>query len=133
MRRQLKKYMKFRILLPLFIVLFSTNLKAQSKSYSFCEIQSRNSLQQWEKIENVGNRIASFSPTEINLNIDKDYRLSILSKTTLPDNGVIYLCKDEKANPVTVMLFDNIKMYLYNKSKRFLINFNPANIVASAN
>jgi len=124
--------MRFKILLPLFIVLFSMTVTAQSKSYSFCEIQSRNNLQQWGKSESVGDRVAHFSPTEINLNIDKDYRLSILSKTTLPDNGVIYLCKDEKANPVTVMLFDNLKMYLYNKSKRFLINFNPANIMASA-
>lgn len=33
------------------------------------------------------------------------------------------MCKDEKSNPMTVMLFDNIKMYLYAKTKRFLINF----------
>jgi len=125
-------YMRFKILLPLFTVLFTTAVFAQDKTYTFSEIQSRNSLMQWEKGEIIGSRTVHFSPSEISLNIDKDYRLSIISKTSLPDNGVIYLCQDDKANPVTVMLFDNIKMYLYNKTKRFLINFNSASIMASA-
>lgn len=125
--------MKFRLPFSFFILLFTTALFAQDKIYTFNEIQSRNSLQQWEKGEIIGDRTVHFSPSEINVNIDKDYRLSIISKTSLPDNGVIYLCKDEKSNPVTVMLFDNLKMYLYNKTKRYLINFNPASIVASAN
>ena len=124
--------MKFRLPLFLFILFFSATLFAQDKIYTFNEIQSRNSLQQWEKGEAIGNRTVHFSPSEISVNIDKDYHLSIISKTSLPDNGVIYLCKDDKSNPVTVMLFDNIKMYLYNKTKRFLINFNPASIMASA-
>lgn len=124
--------MRFKILFPFFVVFFTLTLSAQSKTYTFNEIQSRNSVQQWEKGENIGNRTVRFSPTEITLNIDTDYQLCILSKTTLPDNGVIYLCNDQKSNPVTVMLFDNLKMYLYNKSKRFLINFNPASIMASA-
>jgi hypothetical protein len=45
-------------------------------------------------------------------------------QTHLPDKGIIYLCKDEKQNDITVMLIDDEKMYLYNDSKRFLINFN---------
>jgi len=124
--------MKFRLPFSLFILLFTTALFAQDKVYTFNEIQSRNSLQQWEKGAIIGDRTVHFSPSEISVNIDKDYRLSIISKTSLPDNGVIYLCKDEKSNPVTVMLFDNLKMYLYNKTKRYLINFNPASIMASA-
>jgi len=125
--------MKLKPLLFLFILLCSTVLLAQDRIYTFNEIQSRNNLQQWEKAEITGGRTVHFSPSEISLNIDKDYRLSIISKTSLPDNGVIYLCKDEKSNPITVMLFDNLKMYLYNQTKRFLINFNPASIMASAN
>jgi len=124
--------MRFKILLPLITVLCTIAVFAQNKSYTFSEIQSRNSIMQWEKGEAINNRSVHFSPTEISLNIDKDYHLSIISKTALPDNGVIYLCKDDKSNPVTVMLFDNIKMYLYNKTKRFMINFNPAAIMASA-
>jgi len=124
--------MRFKILFPLLAVLFTFTVSAQNKIYTFNEIQSRNSFQQWEKGENIGSRTVSFSPTEISLNIDTDYQLSIISKTELPNNGVIYLCKDQKSNPVTVMLFDNLKMYLYNKTKRFLINFNPASIMASA-
>ena len=124
--------MRFKILFPLLAVFFTLATAAQNKIYTFNEIQSRNSLQQWEKGENIGSRTVRFSPTEISLNIDTDYQLSILSKTTLPDNGVIYLCKDQKSNAVTVMLFDNLKMYLYNKTKRFLINFNPAAVMASA-
>lgn len=125
--------MKFKLPLSLFILLFTTAIFAQDKIYTFSEFQSRNSLQQWEKGAIFGDRIVHFSPSEISLSIDKNYRLHIISKTSLPDNGVIYLCQDEKLNSVTVMLFDNVKMYLYNQTKRFLINFNPASIVASAN
>jgi hypothetical protein len=35
--------------------------------------------------------------------------LTILSKTNLPDKGIIYLCKDEKSNPITILLIDDIK------------------------
>ena len=96
---------------------------AQKKTFAFSEVQSRNDRQEWNNSQSVGARFASFSPTEINLNIDRDYRLQILSKTDLPNKGVIYLCKDDKANSVTVMLIDNIKMYVYSKTQRFLINF----------
>ena len=104
-------------------MLFSLHLAAQKKTFAFSEIQSRNDRQEWNNSQNVGRRFASFSPTEINLNIDRDYRLQIVSKTDLPDNGVIYLCKDDLLNSVTVMLIDNIKMYVYSKTHRYLINF----------
>ena len=110
-------------LLPTFFILLSLTVAAQKKTFAFSEIQSRNDRQEWNSRQSVGARFASFSPTEINLNIDRDYRLQILSKTDLPNKGVIYLCKDDKANSVTVMLIDNIKMYVYSKTSRFLINF----------
>lgn len=115
--------MRLKMLLTTILILFSLNLAAQQKSFAFSEVQSRNEQQQWNNIQNVGNRVASFTPTEINLNVDRDYCLQIVSKTDLPDKGVIYLCKDDKSNAVTVMLIDNIKMYLYSKTQRFLINF----------
>ena len=107
----------------LFIVLISFCAHAQRRVYSYNQIQSRNDIQEWGKFQTITTQNAEFTASEINLNIDKNYHLTIVSKTDLPDNGIIYLCKDEKSNPITVMLFDNIKMYLYAKTKRFLINF----------
>jgi hypothetical protein len=96
---------------------------AQHKVFSYNQIQTRNDFQEWGNIENICNQTVEFSADNIHLKIDKNYQLTILSKTNLPDKGIIYLCKDEKSNPITVMLIDDIKMYLYSKSKRFLINF----------
>lgn len=96
---------------------------AQHKVFSYNQIQTRNDFQEWGKIENISNQTVEFSADNIKLKIDKNYQLTIVSKTNLPDKGIIYLCKDEKLNPITVMLIDDIKMYLYAKSKRFLINF----------
>lgn len=96
---------------------------AQHKVFSYNQIQTRNDFQEWGKIENISNQTVEFSADNIKLKIDKNYQLTIVSKTNLPDKGIIYLCKDEKSNPITVMLIDDIKMYLYAKSKRFLINF----------
>ena len=115
--------MNLKTLLPTVLILLTLTVAAQKKTFVFSEVQSRNDHQQWNNSQRVGARLASFSPTEINLNIDRDYRLQILSKTDLPNKGVIYLCKDDKANSVTVMLIDNIKMYVYSKTQRFLINF----------
>jgi len=97
---------------------------AQHKAFSFNQIQTRNSLQEWGNFQYISEQIAEFSESNINVSVDKKYNLVIISKTNLPNNGIIYLCKDEKDNPITVMLIDNIKMYLYDKTKRFLINFN---------
>lgn len=100
--------------------------QAQRKVFSFDEVQSRNELQEWGKIENFKDQIVEFTSENIRLKLDKSYILTIVSKTNLPDKGIIYLCTDEKSNPITVMLIDDIKMYLYAKTKRFLINFKPA-------
>ena len=110
-------------LLPIFLVLFSLNSLAQNRTFAFSEIQSRNEKQEWGLSQRVGAQLARFTPTKIDVKADKDYHLNILKKTDLPNNGAIYLCKDEKANSVTIMLIDNVKMYIYSESKRFLINF----------
>lgn len=96
---------------------------AQKKTFAFSQIQIRNDKQQWGESKFVGSQLAEFSNARIDVKADKNYHLNIISKTDLPDNGVIFLCKDEWANPVTVMLIDNVKMYLYSQNKRFLINF----------
>ena len=115
--------MIFRRQFFLLIVLVSFCAHAQHKVFSYNQIQSRNDIQEWGKSETISTQNAEFTANEINLKIDKNYHLTIVSKTDLPDKGIIYLCKDEKSDPITVMLFDNIKMYLFAKTKRFLINF----------
>jgi hypothetical protein len=121
--------MSGRNLLYLFIVLVPLKIIGQRKILSYNQVQSRNELQEWGKIEKISNQTAEFTADKIKLKIDKDYKLTILSKTNLPDKGIIYLCKDEKSNPITVMLIDDIKMYLYAKSKRFLINFKQSSSI----
>lgn len=107
------------------VLLYSFGASAQYKVFTYNQVQTRNDVQQWGKSQSISTQKAEFSAKEINLKIDRNYHLTIVSKTDLPDKGVIYLCKDEKSNPITVMLFDDIKMYLYAKTKRFLINFQP--------
>ncbi|SCX82401.1 hypothetical protein [Flavobacterium caeni] len=115
--------MTVKKLLFLLTVLLSVQGFAQKKTFAYSQIQTRNDKQQWGDNKFVGTQLARFTDTQIDVKADKDYHLSIVSKTDLPDNGVIYLCKDEKSNQVTVMLIDNVKMYLYSQTKRFLINF----------
>lgn len=110
-------------LLATLLILFSISVSAQNRSFAFSEIQTRDDKQQWGNSQNIGSQMVRFTPTQISLKADKDYRLNIISKTDLPDRGAIYLCKDDKANEVTVTLIDNIKMFVYTKTKRFLINF----------
>lgn len=115
--------MKLKTQYFILLTLFAFSAQAQYKVFSYNQIQSRNEIQEWGNTQTISPQKAEFSAKEINLKIDKNYHLTILSKTDLPDKGTIYLCKDETSNPITVMLFDNIKMYLYAKTKRFLINF----------
>lgn len=103
---------------------------AQNRVFTYSQIQTRNGDQEWSAIKNVSEQSVSFTCDEINLKVDKNYHLNIISKTDLPNNGVIYLCKDEDTNPVTVMLIDDSKMYLYSKSKRYLINFDDSKTVS---
>lgn len=117
--------MNFRSLLLSALLLLSISTIAQNKVFTFCQFQTRNNVQEWGKLENISEQMVHFSPLAIDLNIDKKYHLTILSKTDLPNNGAIYLCNDEKSNPITVTLIDNSKMFLYSKTKRYQINFDP--------
>ena len=113
-----------------FIPIASLSSLAQNRVFTYSQIQTRNGDQEWSAIKNVSEQSVSFTCDEINLKVDKNYHLNIISKTDLPNNGVIYLCKDEETNPVTVMLIDDSKMYLYSKSKRYLINFDDSKTVS---
>jgi len=119
------KLMKTKNLLSLIIALVAFVASGQNRVFSFSQVQSRNSVQEWGKVQNISERRVYFTSAQIDMSIDKKYHLTIVSKTDLPDNGIIYLCNDEKSNPVTVMLIDNSKMYVYSNSKRYLINFDP--------
>jgi hypothetical protein len=123
--------MKLKQILPLTFIVFASTCMAQCKVFTYNQIQTRNEVQQWGNIQTIAPQNAEFSENEIKLQADQAYNLTVISKTDLPDKGTIYLCKDEKSNPITVMLFDNIKMYLYAKTKRFLINFQHAKTASS--
>lgn len=123
--------MKLKQILLLTFIVFASACMAQCKVFTYNQIQTRNEVQQWGNIQTIAPQNAEFSENEIKLQADQPYNLTVISKTDLPDKGTIYLCKDEKSNPITVMLFDNIKMYLYAKTKRFLINFQHAKSASS--
>ena len=122
--------MLIKKLIYCFILIASLSSSAQNRVFTYSQIQTRNHDQEWSAIKNVSEQSVSFTCDEINLKVDKNYHLNIISKTDLPNNGVIYLCKDEETNPVTVMLIDDSKMYLYSKSKRYLINFDDSKTVS---
>jgi hypothetical protein len=122
--------MLIKKLIYCFILIASLSSSAQNRVFTYSQIQTRNDDQEWSAIKNVSEQSVSFTCDEINLKVDKNYHLNIISKTDLPNNGVIYLCKDEDTNPVTVMLIDDSKMYLYSKSKRYLINFDDSKTVS---
>ncbi|KAB1154756.1 hypothetical protein [Flavobacterium luteum] len=105
------------------LLLIASFANSQNKTFSIDHVESRDNNLEWTLIKNIGEQMVHFSKSEINLFIDKRYHLTIISKTDLPEKGIIYLCNDESKNLVTIMLIDNIKMYLYSKTKRFLINF----------
>ena len=123
---------------PLFFLLaalLSTSAFSQKKMYTYSEFQTRNSTQQWDNCKQIGEQIAVISAGEIQINVIKDYRLSIVSRTHLPENGVIFLCKDQLLNDVTVMLLNDDKMIVYDRADRFMINLNcivPLDAVALA-
>ena len=121
--------MKLQKILCLLVLTITTFAYSQNKTFAINQVQARNTNQEWTLTETIGEQLVRFSKSEIDLSIDKKYHLTIISKTDLPDKGIIYLCNDEKANLVTVMLIDNIKMYLYSKTKRFLINFESTKIL----
>lgn len=111
-------------LLSLFTLLLTVSTGfAQDHAYTYTAFQTRNSDQQWGSAQNIGIAKARISESQIRVRTDRDYALTILSHTDLPDHGVIYLCEDEHKKPVTVTLIEGDKMYVYCEAKRFLINF----------
>ena len=104
-------------------LLIASFTNSQNKVFSIDHVESRDNNLEWTLTKNFGEKLVHFSKSEINLFIDKRYHLTIISKTDLPEKGIIYLCNYETKNLITVMLIDNVKMYLYSKTKRFLINF----------
>ncbi|HEX9979262.1 MAG TPA: hypothetical protein VGB50_01710 [Flavobacterium sp.] len=116
-------------LLSLLMAFVALSAVSQDKNFTFDEIQSRNASLEWESSQKVKQRTAHFTADEIVVDVDKSYRLDIVKETHLPDNGVIYLCKDEKRHDVTVMLISDDKMYLYDEEKRFLINFTNPTVI----
>jgi hypothetical protein len=123
--------MQFKNLFLLILPLLTLGVSAQNKVFSFNQFQVRNNIQQWGNVEKICTQTVRFTNQEIDLNIDQKYHLNIESKTDLPDKGVIYLCKDENLNPITVMIFGNSSMYLYTKNKRFLIYFDEKNDIVN--
>lgn len=122
--------MKIKSIFFLFLII-STCVFSQNKTYTFNQFQVRNEVQQWGNVEKICAQTVHFTDQEIDLSIDQKYHLNIESKTDLPDKGIIYLCKDENLNPITVMIFGNSSMYMYTKNKRFLIYFDEKNEIVN--
>ena len=122
--------MIIRTLITCITLVASLSSIAQNRVFTYSQVQTRDEHQVWNIIENVCLQSVSFTANEINLKVDKEYHLSIVSKTDLPDKGIIYLCKDEQTNPVTIMLIDDAKIYFYSKNKRYLIHFDDSKSVS---
>jgi len=120
--------MNSKSLLILLAVLFTVTTFGQTKVFQFNEIQCRNKQQKWDKPKKTEDRIVYISDDSIDLTLDIDYHLTIVTTTLLPDNGAIYLCKDGNQNQVTVTLVNDEKLFLYASNKRFQVNFNASGI-----
>ena len=116
--------MRLPLLLIIILFLASTPSSEQNKTFTFSHTQVRNNVQQWENKMEKKQQTVSISDCKIDLQVsDEQYHLDIVTTTHLPDNGVIYLCKNEQLHDITVMLISDEKMYVYDDKKRFLINF----------
>ena len=113
--------LKMEFVLLLFCLTMAS--AAQDRSYVFSHVQTRNIGRQWEPVDNIGQRLAHFSSSGIEVKIDREYWLTIIKKTQLPQRGMVYLCRDQYQKPVTVTVFDNDKMLLYSDNHRFRIVF----------
>ncbi|RZJ65809.1 MAG: hypothetical protein EOO50_12405 [Flavobacterium sp.] len=116
--------MTTRHVLTLFAVFAAIAVEAQSKELSFTGYKTGNSNLQWNKPQRVNLRKAYFSDEKIEFHIDRVYKLSVVKKTDLPNNGVVYICKDQMQQEVTVTLISNQRMFLYCEGKRFEVDFN---------
>lgn len=116
--------MNIKASLAVLIILTCTGVSAQPKTYSFSSIHVRNEKQQWQEFLKADEDcVAYFSESDIALNIDQLYHLTIKTTTYLPNGGVIFLCKDDAQRDMTITLIGDDRMFVYNKEKRFQVNF----------
>lgn len=106
-----------------FVLLISGGVFSQPKVFLYEEIQTRNKKQQWENTREIYTRAAWFYADSIEVMADRFYRLAIVTITKLPDDGFVFLCKDQNQNDITVTLIGDDRLFLYDGQKRLLINF----------
>ena len=104
------------------IVLASITGSAQN-TFTYDQIRTRNNDVQWDEPYYVGQRYAKLTSTTIDISAERKYHLDIISTTHLPDNGAIYLCKDENRNNVTIMKKSDDALIIYDRGQRYLIIF----------
>jgi len=120
--------------LAVLLTFLCTGANAQPKAYSFSDVQCRDHKQQWQEFLKADEDcVAYFSDDEIALNIDKLYHLKITSTTHLPNKGVIYLCKDDNQQDVTITLIGDDRMFVYDNETRFMVNFIQTEIANAHN
>lgn len=106
---------------------------AQPKVFMLDAVHSRNAQQQWqESLKTDEDCVAYFSDTEISMNIDRLYHLSIVSTNQFTNDGTVYLCKDQNGRKITITLIDNDRMFVYDGDKRMMVEFEKTGIPATA-
>jgi hypothetical protein len=98
---------------------------AQQKLFTFREFSCRNGSGDWQPAVKTGEKIFRIDGEQIDLAIDKPYRLHIFQTTYLPNSGAIHLCTDADGNRVTVMLVNDQKLFLYAENLRYQISISP--------
>ncbi|RZJ28313.1 MAG: hypothetical protein EOO48_10110 [Flavobacterium sp.] len=116
---------KFLLILPI-AALFTHGAFGQAKVFRFNEIRCRTQTLEWDQPLCIEDRVVYIAEDSIDVSLDKYYHLTIISTTVLPNHGAIYLCKDELQNDVTVTLVDDNRMFIYDDTKRFQVNFTQA-------
>ncbi len=111
-----------KLLPAIFAVVLAFTNQSQSQTFYYDQIQQRDSSHQWNDPLYIGNQKATLTDTTIELTVKSKYELSIISKTLLPGNGAIYLCRDSKQHEVTVMVMPDNKLIVYDDADRFLID-----------
>jgi hypothetical protein len=121
-----------RIFPALIAAVLAFTADARSQTYFYDQIQQRDSNHHWLEPVYIGNQKASITGSTIDLTAKERYRLSIISKTLLPGNGMIYLCKDSNLQDVTVMMMPDGKMIIYDATDRYLIDLQKPIVQRSA-
>lgn len=106
-------------------------VSAQTKELDFSGYQASAPDMHWKDVKRISPRKATFSDTKIVLHLDKAYQLTVHSKNNLPDGGIVYRCKDQQSNEVTITLISDERMFLYSGKERYQVTFNQP-IVASS-